>query len=151
MWSPADGDDAGFVTGSADLVSIDALGSQAGCEAYVMTGRFDQAGDLARRALDQARESGRRSGQAGPLRILADIAAQTGRLDEAEVRYREALEVAENLGMRPLAARCRHGLATISARRSEPGKAHDCLAAATAMYREMGIEFAEAQLVSAVL
>jgi tetratricopeptide (TPR) repeat protein len=110
-------------------------------EAYVMTGRFDQAGDLARRALDLARESGRRSGRAGPLRILADIAAQTGLLDEAEVRYREALALAEDLGLRPLAARCRHGLASISLRRSEPEKAQDDLAAATEMYREMGMEF----------
>jgi DNA-binding SARP family transcriptional activator len=115
-------------------------------EAYVMTGRLDQAGDLARRALGQARESGRRSGLAGPLRILADIASQAGLLDEAEAQYRGALVLAEDLGMRPLAARCRHGLAHISVRRSQPEKAHDDLAAATAMYREMGMQFPLGQL-----
>ena len=108
-------------------------------EAYVLGGRFDEAGDVARVALKLARESGQRGDEAGSLHVLADVAARAGDLDQAEIQYRHALALAEELGMRPLAARCRHGLATIYAGKADPETASADRAAATAMYRDMGM------------
>jgi DNA-binding SARP family transcriptional activator/class 3 adenylate cyclase len=110
-------------------------------EAYVLGGRLDQASTLARDALKLAQASVQRSGEVGFLRILADISERTGRLEEAEAQYREAGALAEGLGMRPLAARCRQGLASVYARMANQKKARDELAAATAMYRDMGVGF----------
>ncbi len=110
-------------------------------EAYVLGGRLDDAADLARKALALARNGGQPGGEAGSLHILADVAAHAGDFDQAEMQYREALSLAEGLGMRPLAARCRHGLATLNAGRDDTRAAAHDFAAATAMYRDMGMAF----------
>jgi tetratricopeptide (TPR) repeat protein len=114
-------------------------------EAYVLAGRLDQAEAFARDALQSARADGQRSGEAGFQWILANISARTGRFEQAVAQYREAGALAEKLGMRPLAARCRYGLAGVRARRADSG-ANDELAAARALYLDMGMGFSLAQL-----
>jgi hypothetical protein len=66
------------------------------------------------------------------------------------VRLREALALAVELGMRPEIARCRVSLAGLHRRRGERRAADEHLAAAVALYRELGADFwaarAEAEL-----
>ena len=60
---------------------------------------------------------------------------------EAEDYYRRALELAEELGMRPLAAHCHLGLGRLYRHSGEPGKSGTHIETATAMYRDMNMEF----------
>jgi hypothetical protein len=62
-------------------------------------------------------------------------------LDGAAARLREALALAVELGMRPEIARCRGSLARLHRRRGEPTVADEHLAAAVALYRELGAAF----------
>jgi len=55
--------------------------------------------------------------------------------------YREALALADVLGMRPLVAHCHLGLGKLYGRTGNRQQAQDHLATATAMYREMGMDF----------
>src|SRR5262249_11112005 len=59
----------------------------------------------------------------------------------AGAHYGRALALAESRGMRPLIAHCRFGLAKLEQRVGELERGHEHLAAAEAMYREMGMDF----------
>jgi len=84
-----------------------------------------------------------RGHQGWALRLLGEIASRCDPpdLDQAEAYYRQALALAEELGMRPLVAHCHLGLGKLYRRPSDPAKAEEHLATATAMYREMGMNF----------
>ena len=58
-----------------------------------------------------------------------------------DARYREALRLATELGMRPLVAHCPLGLGKLYRRTSKRDEAHEHLATATTMYREMDMQF----------
>ncbi|MFQ5831022.1 MAG: hypothetical protein ACE5JD_18015, partial [Candidatus Methylomirabilia bacterium] len=81
-------------------------------EAYLHANRVDDAGRVARAALDLYRERAERGNMAWVLRLLGEIAAHQDSpdADAAEGSYREALTIAADLGMRPLLAQCHLGL-----------------------------------------
>jgi transcriptional regulator with AAA-type ATPase domain/tetratricopeptide (TPR) repeat protein len=112
-------------------------------EVYLLGDRPGEAAAAATRALDLFRQQRERGHEASALRLLADIACQGAPADlkSAEALYRQALALAEELGMRPLEARCQLGLGSLNRRTGDAVKARECLAAATAAFREMAMEF----------
>ena len=64
-----------------------------------------------------------------------------GRLEQSEGYYCQALAVAEPRGMRPRVAHCRFGLGKLHHRRGNRERAQEHLSVATAMYREMGMNY----------
>src|SRR5437870_7757366 len=83
------------------------------------------------------------------LHLLGDIATHPDRFDaeSGEAHYRQALALAEPRGMRPLVAHCHLGLGKLYRRTGKTHQAHEHLATATPMFREMdmwfGLETAE--------
>jgi tetratricopeptide (TPR) repeat protein len=112
-------------------------------EAYLLTGRLDEARQLAQRALDRARTHQERGHEAWILRLLGDIAAQSAPPDgmQAADHYHQALTLAEELGMRPLQAHCHCGLGTLYARTGQREQARAALCAAIDLYRAMDMVF----------
>jgi tetratricopeptide (TPR) repeat protein len=107
---------------------------------YLRAGRIDEASDLAREALELTRRLGARGNEAHTLCLSGDIAS-TGGAEDAEGYYREALALADELGMRPLVARCRLGLGRLRRRAGTAQEAHEHLATAATMFREMGMRY----------
>ena len=95
------------------------------------------------RVLSLARERGERGREADALRLLGDVAAHRERLDVTAAGgfYSQALALASELGMHPLVAHCHLGLRTLAGRTGDRAKAEAHLTTATAMYREMGMDF----------
>jgi ATP/maltotriose-dependent transcriptional regulator MalT len=119
---------------------------------YLLGGRLAEAAGEADRGLALVAER-RARGYRGPLlriRAEVDIRQEPIDLDGAAVRLREALALAVELDMRPEIARCRVSLAGLHRRRGERRAADEHLAAAVALYRELGANFwaarAEAEL-----
>jgi class 3 adenylate cyclase/tetratricopeptide (TPR) repeat protein len=112
-------------------------------EALLAAGRVDEAGVAATGTLGLARERGERGHQAWALRLLGETAAHPRATiaETAEGHYREALGLAERLEMRPLVAHCHRGLGALYRRTATPERAHEHLATAIAMYREMGMTY----------
>jgi tetratricopeptide (TPR) repeat protein len=110
-------------------------------EAVLLMGRTDEAFHYARSALEVSRTQREQGHEAYVLRLLAEIAARRDPLDvEAAVAaYRQALDLADDLEMRPLAAQCHLGLGRLGQRAGQPQLAEPHLAAAAAMFREMGM------------
>jgi tetratricopeptide (TPR) repeat protein len=77
------------------------------------------------------------------LQLLGDLAARPDRFDveRGEAYYRQALTLAEPRGMRPLVAHCHRGLGKLYRHIGERERAHECLAAAATMYRDMRMKF----------
>ena len=75
--------------------------------------------------------------------MIGEIAAQgdAPEVETAEGRYGEAITLASELDMHPLVARCHHGLGALHRRIGQEETAREHIASATAMYREMGMEF----------
>ena len=104
--------------------------------ACLRLGRLDEA----RRLGGRLSESGSHHGFAAyALHLLGDIASHPDRFDGAsgEAHYQRALALAEPRGMRPLIAHCHLGLGTLYRRTGQRQTAHEHLATATTMYREM--------------
>jgi len=116
-------------------------------EAYRLADRLEEAHAAAARALNLARERGERGREADVLRLLGDVAAHPERLDvkAADAHYSEALALASELGMRPVAAHCRLGLGRLAAETGGADKAREHLTTAAEMYRDMGMDFWQAQ------
>ena len=86
-------------------------------EGYLLTGRLDDAQQLAQRALALSRDLKQRGHEVYALRLLAAIAGHKhGELERAEVYCRQALSQADALGMRPLQVHCHFDLGTLYAR-----------------------------------
>jgi tetratricopeptide (TPR) repeat protein len=114
--------------------------------ACLLLGQVDEARRLASRSIESAQ---RQPGFAAhALWLLGDVASHPDQFDPegAAAHYRQALALAERHGMRPLVAHCRFGLAKLESRVGEPERARENLAAATAMYREMGMDFSLQQV-----
>jgi class 3 adenylate cyclase/tetratricopeptide (TPR) repeat protein len=111
--------------------------------AYLFDGRPTDATLIAQKGLAAARQRGERAVEGQLLRLLGDIAAHPDRfeVDTAEAHYRQALALAESLGMRPLVAHCHLGLGKLYRRTGKQDQAHEHLATATMMYREMDMRF----------
>ncbi len=121
-------------------------------EAYLLVNQREKAIEVARRALELARDRKVRGSEARTLRLLGEIAAHKDPPDveQAEHQYHQALALAEELGMRPLMAHCHLGLGKMYRRIGNLPQAKEHLTTATAMMRdmEMGLwlEKAEAEL-----
>jgi tetratricopeptide (TPR) repeat protein len=132
-----------LVEGLAARGIVDASGARyhALGRACLSLGRLDEATRLARRAVEASRLQPGDAAHAQHL--LGDIAAHPDRFDpeEGQAHYHDALDLAEPRGLRPLVAHCRFGLGRLRGRlgHGEPARIH--LAAAAAMYREMGMVF----------
>ncbi len=83
-------------------------------EAYLLAGRIDDAGRLARSALAAARAHEERGNEAYALRLLGEIEARrdpAGR--DAEAHYQRAIVLAGESGMRPLVDQCHREMASL--------------------------------------
>ncbi len=110
-------------------------------DAYLRSGRLDDALRAARQALDLTRTSHEPGREAHALRLLGDIQAARGDDSEAEALYRDAISRGTGLGMRPLVAHGHLGLGKLYRRTGKREQAQEHLATATAMYREMEMRF----------
>jgi predicted ATPase len=112
-------------------------------EAYLISGRREDAIIHGERALALAREHKERGHEGYALRLLGEVAARREPLDidQATTHYRQALVLAEELGMRPLQAHCHLGLGTLYTKMSQRQQAHAELFTAIALYRAMEMPF----------
>jgi hypothetical protein len=112
-------------------------------EAYVHAGRARDALPLAERALDITRYVRARGQEAWAVHLLADtlMRQEPADLERAEVTYREALAVAETRGMRTLEARCRLGLAAVTAEAGRLDEARAERERADALLTALGMTF----------
>jgi uncharacterized protein HemY len=92
-------------------------------------------------ALELACAHGERANEALALYVLGTIAAQSDAFVKAEVHYRNARTLGDELGMRPLVAHCHLGLGKLYRRTDKREHAREHLAAATTMYRDMGMTY----------
>jgi len=121
-------------------------------EAYLRTGRADEALRRARSAVELSKKHQERANEALALKVLAEITALGDSIDapSAGKHYADSLALAEELGMRPLVAHCHVGLGKLYRRTGNPQQARTQLANAVAMMREMEmglwLEEAEAEL-----
>jgi tetratricopeptide (TPR) repeat protein len=121
--------------------------------ACLLLGRLDEAQSLGDRGVEA---STRQPGiTAHALHMLGDIATHPDRFDaeSGDAHYRQALALAEPRGMRPLVAHCHLGLGKLYRRTGKRQEVTEHLSTATAMYREMDMQFwltqAEAELTAA--
>jgi tetratricopeptide (TPR) repeat protein len=121
-------------------------------EAHLAAGEIEPAWHQAQEALDLSRRYGEKGQEAWTLHLLGEIAGRRTPADVggAERFYRDAMSVAGALGMRPALAHSRLGLGELQLRAGHAGAAREHLAAAAALFREMGLtsrqERAERQL-----
>jgi tetratricopeptide (TPR) repeat protein len=108
--------------------------------ACLLLGRYEEARRLGHCSVESSR---RQPGFAAhALHLLGDIASHPDQLDaeSGAAYYRQALAIAERHGMRPLIAHCHLGLGQLYARIGKSEYARENLAAATTLYREMGMD-----------
>jgi class 3 adenylate cyclase/tetratricopeptide (TPR) repeat protein len=112
-------------------------------EAYLLAGRVAEATSTADRALESAQWHKEPGNEAWARRLLGDIALHRAARDieASEAHHRKAMTMAEGLGMRPLVAHCHLGLGKLCRRTDEHERAQEHLAAATTMYRDMGMTY----------
>jgi tetratricopeptide (TPR) repeat protein len=112
-------------------------------EAYLRSGRRDEASTQAQRALEFSRIHQERSREAYALRLLGDVASQCTppEGEQAETCYQQALALADELGIRPLMAHCHLGLGMLHRQMGRHAMAHVALSTALDLYRAMGMTF----------
>jgi tetratricopeptide (TPR) repeat protein len=113
--------------------------------ACLLLGRYEEARRLGNCSLESSRHQPGFAAHA--LHLLGDIASHPDQFDaeSGAAYYRQALAIAEPHGMRPLIAHCRFGLGNLYDRIGKPEQARENLAAATTLYREMGMDVRLAQ------
>jgi transcriptional regulator with AAA-type ATPase domain/tetratricopeptide (TPR) repeat protein len=109
-------------------------------EVRLLADKPSEAGEVEARALALFREHGERGGEAYALRAHADVALRRGDVEGADARFGEAGVLVELTGMRPLAARCRLGIGLTTAARGRVAESRLHLAAAAAVFHQMGME-----------
>jgi len=110
-------------------------------DTYRAVGEIALATETVSNALWLADEGEERGFEAWAMLVMARINVDAGRLEEAEGWYRRALEHASNLSMRPLVAHCHEGLGHVYLKTENREEANSELAAATELYRSMGMSF----------
>jgi tetratricopeptide (TPR) repeat protein len=108
-----------------------------------LAGRWDDAWQHARQALDLARQGKERGNEALALHQLGVVYAHADPLDvaPAEAHYQQALALAEALGMRPLVAHCHLGLGRLYGQIGRAEQARAALTAAVDLYCAMDMTF----------
>jgi tetratricopeptide (TPR) repeat protein len=112
--------------------------------ASLLVGRINEARRFGSCALEFAARYATPGAEAMVRRLLGEVAlyeATSSADDAAEGQLQRALAVAAALALRPLAAHCRVGLARVYQHRGKHHDAHEHLASATAMYREMEMPY----------
>jgi tetratricopeptide (TPR) repeat protein len=112
-------------------------------EAYLLSGRLEDAHQCAGQALALSRDYKQRGHEAYALRLLGEITARRSppEAERAEASYRQALALTDELGMRPLQAHCHFGLGILYNRIGRPEQARAELSAAIELYRAMEMTF----------
>lgn len=112
-------------------------------EACLSAGQWADASRASDRALSLARDYKQRGVEVEALRVLGDLQASSASRDPdgANASYREALVLADELGMRPMAAHCHLGLSNLFRLTDRRAEAHHHLNTATAMYRQMDMQY----------
>jgi tetratricopeptide (TPR) repeat protein len=112
-------------------------------EAYLLADEVREARSQADRAVVLARQRGERGWEARTLRLLGEIASHHKNPDlaTAEAHYGAAAALASELEMRPLLAHCHLGLCRLYCQTGKREQAHEALTTATAMYRDMNMQF----------
>jgi len=109
--------------------------------ACLLLGRLDEARRLGHHSIESSQ---RQPGFAAHgLLLLGDIATHPERFDaeSGAAHYREALALAHLHRMRPVIAHCHLGLGRLYRHTGQPEHAHENLATAMTMYREMDMDF----------
>jgi tetratricopeptide (TPR) repeat protein len=108
-----------------------------------LAGRYDEAWQHARQALDLARQCKERGNEALALHQLGVVHAHADPPDvvQAKSYCQQALALAEELGMRPLVAHCHLGLGTLYTKTGQWEQARAELSAAIELYRGMEMQF----------
>ncbi|HSF31586.1 MAG TPA: adenylate/guanylate cyclase domain-containing protein [Candidatus Tectomicrobia bacterium] len=108
-----------------------------------LAGRYDEAWQHGRQALDLARQQKERGSEARALHQLGVLHARAtpSDVEQAEAHYQEALALAEALGMRPLQAHCHFGLGKLYTKLGRCEQARCDLSAAIDLYRDMEMTF----------
>jgi hypothetical protein len=99
----------------------------------------------ARRALELARAHKEPRNEIQALWLLGKLRSRGDAVENerTEAFYRQALGIAERLDLRPWVADCRLDLGLLYWRRDAVGEARNEIGTALALYREMGMGFAE--------
>jgi tetratricopeptide (TPR) repeat protein len=108
-----------------------------------LAGRYAEAWQHARQALDLARQQKARGDEALALHQLGAVHAHADppNVAHAEAHYQPALALAEELGMRPLQADCHHGLGRLYAAMGRREQAHAALSTVIELYSAMEMTF----------
>jgi tetratricopeptide (TPR) repeat protein len=120
-------------------------------QALLWSNRRGDAIELANRFLSVTSDS-ERAHHAWMQRVLGEIASSQDapEAEKAAAYYHQAIERGRVLGLRPHVAHCHLGLGKLYRRTGQSEQAHENLATATTMYREMDMRFwleqAEAEL-----
>ena len=111
-------------------------------EAYALAGRFDDALQTGRHAIELTQQCKERSYEAWARYVLGNVHALRRTAADgqfARAAYRGSLEIATELQMRPLIAQCHLALGSLPAGVAQESRAH--LETAITMSRAMGIQF----------
>ena len=112
-------------------------------EAHLRSGDVGKALSAAQQAHAIVQEKKQRGHEPWISRLLGDITARSAQPDvgTVEMHYKKSLVLATELGMRPLVAHCHAGLAKFYRRVGKRAESDEQFAAATEMYREMGMTY----------
>jgi class 3 adenylate cyclase/tetratricopeptide (TPR) repeat protein len=124
-----------------DLMVEQALRLAHLAEAYLHVGRVEEATRMAHRALDTAISYNERGAHAWAEWVLGEIHSQSAGPEPAATHYRKAMELATFLEMQPLLAHCYLALASDYRRAGKGRPAHDHLARAAELYRDLEMPF----------
>ncbi|MFI4987845.1 MAG: ATP-binding protein, partial [Alphaproteobacteria bacterium] len=126
---------------SQDLGALIAWCGATLAEAELAAGLDARAQATATAAHEMAHKNGYRPVELQCLRLLGSLEAKGGNeaLGRSEARYREALALGRAIGMRPELAHCHAELAGVLRRAGRAAEAQQELAAATELYRAMGM------------
>jgi class 3 adenylate cyclase/tetratricopeptide (TPR) repeat protein len=110
-------------------------------EAYLIMGRWTEAEDAGRRALELAQRFKERGNEAYAWRLLGEVAARNESADfhEVTVLFARALTFADDLRMRPLAALCHAALGQWYSKLGKTSEANSELSIAAEIARSIGI------------
>jgi tetratricopeptide (TPR) repeat protein len=110
---------------------------------YLLAGRYQDALEAARDALELARRYHERGPEAWALYLIAASTAKFEQEERKEILdgYLAALHLAQELEMRPLVAHCHLGMGQLHQRLGRLSEARAEFSQATELYRQMDMQF----------